>query len=159
MIDREAATQNLPQFKDLPELRSATALHVRMGDYLAPQNKDLHGVLNNDYYTAALKSVIQERGLVSSIHLFSDSPGMAYSRRIHKGMQLESDMDPLLSLIRLSSCGNLILSNSSFSLWAGYFAHLNGAEIAAPNRWFVGAAKKAEDVLLSNWTQIENSFL
>ena len=158
MVNREAVSRNLPQLKDLAELRLATGLHVRMGDYLAPKNRKLIGVLGNDYYKAALKSRNQEPSMESSIHLFSDSPGMAYARRIHTGLKLESDLDPLLSFIRLSSCGKLILSNSSFSLWAAYFADLNGAEIAAPNKWYFGASKEVKDIFYTKWTRFENTF-
>jgi len=159
MIKKESNYRGLEEIAERNELKLATGLHVRMGDYLTEANQKTIGALSNEYYKSALRW--NRNNLITSrtIHLFSDFPGRAYARRLTHGLRVESELDTFSSLIRLSSCGSLIISNSTFSLWAAYFANNHSADIITPNKWFASDAKKIDDIYLTNWKQIECSFI
>ena len=112
--------------------RRSVALHIRLGDFKTLPH---HQIPLDKYYAAALQKV----GAGQRIILFSDEPHLC--RGVLAGLQKEvvvakarSDVE---SLYQMSLClGGTITANSTFSWWAAWFAHAEGAAWATfPDQW------------------------
>lgn len=115
-----------------------TAIHIRLGDYKSLP--DFHPIVSREYLLNAI-NVLLEKGC-KNFAIFSDD--MTEAARI-----LNSEVQPYGTLFDFSlsstigndlalasSCGNIIGSNSSFSLWM-YYLNPNPDKIGIfPKRWF-----------------------
>lgn len=127
------------------ELEDPIAIHIRRGDYLKLQ--DEFGVLDISYYVNAMKAIgaLGKR----NIWIFTDSPQIVETEI--RGTPLENSIiiEPPLestvneSLLLMSKCRTLVISNSTFSWWAAYL-NSSSAEIYAPSVWFKGRAAPAK---------------
>jgi len=119
------------EFLKLPkDIRNATALHVRRGDYLALQN--FHPVQSDEYYKKALELTKPAKLLV-----FSDDIEFVSNwdlLKIYSYQIIDKDVES--SFIIMTQCENFIISNSSLSLTAFLLRANKNAKICLPNRWF-----------------------
>jgi len=106
-----------------------TAIHVRRGDYLKFPNA--HPVLPMSYFKEAMDIVKTDKYLI-----FSDD--IPWCMENFKGKQFEfSDRDTdLEDLCLMSSCENIIGSNSSFSWWGAMFQTDFETKKIFPKKWF-----------------------
>jgi len=101
------------------------AVHVRRGDYVGhPWYVDL---TQTDYYEKALKEFDEKDILV-----FSDD--IAWCKEYFDGKyEYCEETDPVKALNIMAGCKGVIMSNSTFSWWAGY---LSTGKVTAPKQWF-----------------------
>ncbi len=125
-------------------LRDTIFIHYR--DYEAEGVSGRHPVQTREYYREAVKH-------------FPGKKFMVFSDNVHKAMQV-IDVDCVYStgsemydFYRMSHCDGGIISNSSFSWWAGW---LCGGKVVAPSNWFAGRKKDRDTtgLYLPEWIKI-----
>lgn len=103
---------------------TAVSIHIRRGDYLAPENRRLlGGIATPAYYGGAVQSLRGGKPGRLHFYIFSDDP--AYARTLHFGEAAEENTvcdwntgrDSLLDMQLMSLCGVNICANSTFSFW------------------------------------------
>lgn len=116
-----------------------TVIHVRRGDYLLPENRDI-GALSKEYYLSALQSLGHKQG-EAAIWVFSDD--LPAAKRELRDLEKHSsvfwvepppEVDSAESLILMSKAPRIVISNSTFSWWAAAISGHN--DVVAPTKWF-----------------------
>ncbi len=111
------------------------AIHFRRGDYSTEFNKQYHGWCDVAYYLQAMQLINAEE-----FHVYSDD--MLSAQAVFGQIENVKIMDEVnrneihdfKSLMRYS---NLIISNSSYSYLAAYFAYASHhAKVVAPYPWY-----------------------
>lgn len=108
------------------ELSTLTVLHIRRGDF--NQFAGEIGLLSEEYYKAAIEKLINYDSNLSIVTISDD---MNEAKKIFPKQFLSLNRfndgslfpeKPAELLLTMSSAKNLILSNSTFSLWSGILA-------------------------------------
>lgn len=128
--------------------------HVRLGDYATnPITREYHGLLDEEYFLSAAEHML---GNHRNLLIVTESEELlevfypSLSRMAHYVISNSA----LSDLFTLSSAKKLILSNSSFSWWAGF---LSDAQVIAPKKWFsplVLEKKSIRDLIPIEWQQL-----
>ncbi len=138
--------------------RHQVALHLRLGDYLSLEN--FH-IISKSYIKECL-SEIENRGSVKSVIVFTDSPEKAFQfLPLVDGVEFVivsiNDFTAPQTMILMSRFKNLILSNSTFSWWAGALASANGNFVFAPYSTCENSKKNfSHELFLSEWHAVSN---
>lgn len=129
-------------------LRSYIGVHVRRGDYILHPGFEMADSLK--YYADALAEV---RLLGKRLLIFSDDVEWCRQQFIFRDAAFfdGAASPPYFSLFTLSQCNSLIIANSTFSWWAGWFAHQRGAQIIAPKMWFRGMPTSELKITPPEW--------
>lgn len=116
------------------------AIHVRLGDFLNREVRRGTGILGASYYANAVRMIEEETGPGQPLLIFSDDPERA--RQVLQPLRVtgecrvitanEFELEDRLELILMAQCQGLVLSNSSFSWWAGYLA-MPGVRVICPS--------------------------
>jgi len=134
----------LKSYKSLFEqidFTNSVALHIRRGDYNLPKN-NFFGMLSSKYYQSALNKLYKFGGF-ENLYLFSDSKisvnfkdalTVKYNLKIIDTTVFEK-LDDLATFALLTHFNSCVISNSTFSWWAGYLGH-HSKNIVAPSKWF-----------------------
>lgn len=107
---------------------ASVSVHVRRGDYLNQENREMFGnICTNAYYEKAM-SVIKDRVPEAHFYLFSDD--ISYVREKYRGeeytvVNLNHGKDSFYDMWLMSQCKHNICANSTFSFWG---ARLNANE-------------------------------
>ena len=115
----------------------SVSIHIRRGDYLAPENAAiLGGISTPEYYAGAVREVRKKMYEASgegklTFYVFSDDS--SYAKTLHFGEEEEEnividwnrDEDNLLDMEVMRHARAVICANSTFSFWG---ARLNGRE-------------------------------
>jgi hypothetical protein len=144
----------------------AVAIHVRIGDYALNRiNFNFHGVLSGEYYEKAIKEVEIASG-IDVIYIYSDTPDQARIkiekaiRRINPLIRIESgkckNNNLICELYQLGSYENLIMSNSSFSWWAGILRTRNIT--VGPTRWYRENSMQRVNPMIQEWIKVDGLF-
>ena len=135
-------------------------VHLRRGDYLIPHYADYHGMISEEYMAKVLSSSRMLDFIDLPKVLFTDSPEYLsndFKMIFDFIVNPQSDVHPFQHMQALSSSKILILSNSSFSWWAGYFASKNSSQVIAPPKWFKSKGFSRFDLYPASW-QIAEEF-
>ena len=112
-------------------------MHVRRGDTV---NIPEHGVLSIEYYEKAILSLRKEE-LLKPILVFSDEPEAL--REEFSDLLKLADLEflsppegssPIESMVLMSLCSTLIISNSTFSWWAASVGQAS-SRVICPETW------------------------
>lgn len=122
----------------------SVGIHVRRGDYLMPEHRDLYGgICTEAYYREAMRVVKDEHpGCV--FFLFTNDKEWAYTLAdARDGQNAVEIVDPAeehdyAELVLMSRCKHNILANSSFGWWASYLNRNDDKIVIAPDRWLNG---------------------
>jgi len=102
-------------------------IHLRLGDFLSSPNSI--GILSDSYYTTSIRRFLND---YDRILVFTNDYRLGKKRIEEWGVNTQIEIldsncenDPLEDLLLMSACSGLILSNSTFSFWAG---KLSGSE-------------------------------
>lgn len=104
----------------------SVSIHIRRGDYLAPENAAMFGnICTEEYYRGAVSEI---KGRCSSPHfyVFSDDTeyaGKAYAGEEYTIVDVNKGEDSFYDMWLMSRCRHNICANSTFSFWG---ARLNG---------------------------------
>jgi hypothetical protein len=147
---RFRASQNPQNHVVVEEMRScdSVAVHIRRGDYLTSDNKELFsGICTDAYYRAAIDYVGQQHPQ-AKLYYFSDDSGFLHDRFIEKGrkkphgggisdfeiVDWNKGADSIYDMYLISNCRHVICANSTFSFW--------GARLATnPNKIIIRPAR------------------
>jgi hypothetical protein len=139
---------------DLPRV----SLHVRRGDYLSnPHAYSVHGVLDLDYYRAAVSILSERIGSKFRVVAFSDD-----IEWVKDNLTLTQPMDfvsgskevPHADLQMMASCDHHIIANSSFSWWGGWLNPSKEKQVIAPKRWFASSQYVYDQICPAEWIRI-----
>ena len=135
------------------------ALHLRLGDYL---DTDHFHILSQNYIRECISRIESELA-ISKVLVFTDSPDMA-SRFLPAidGVSFcilpKSNLTSAETMLLLSEFKYLVLSNSSFSWWAGVLSRSSGNKVYAP---FCKSSTSASNFMpglyLDSWIAVDNS--
>jgi hypothetical protein len=145
---RHVATKLMPDSGFSPHPQGQVALHVRLGDYLLPQNQRLFAQLPvQDLVARALRWREQLRGR-SPISLFTDSPALLTAQleqHCSSGqrsvLKIQSHASATADFLAMLRYRHIVASNSTFSLCAGQLSWLlwgdsSGPSLLLPPRWY-----------------------
>ncbi len=162
LVDALQAHPETPQESALlAEYRSepAITLHLRRGDYLAVPT-DRQFIASVDYAKRAI-SLLRAMGMDLPIRVFSDSVDLVVRELagVRADIRVVPEDAPLgiwATLKAMASAEAMIMSNSSFSWWAGTLmrARNESAPIIAPRPWTRGGTAKA-DLLGPDWITLD----
>lgn len=108
--------------------RSSVSVHIRRGDYLNPENREMFGNICTDaYYEEAIKIVKNE---IPDAHFYLFSDDIPYVKKKYQGeeytvVDVNHGKDSFYDMWLMSNCRHNICANSTFSFWG---ARLNGRE-------------------------------
>ena len=129
--------------KLVPQHKKTVAIHWRQGDYkdfVVFGEKDPS--LPVEYFNNAIeeiKKTVKDPFFV----LFSDEPEtVAEKLKLETSEYAVSHQSAEVDLLMISLCDHLILSNSTMSWWAGFWAQGPGKIIIAPKYWMGWKSKK-----------------
>jgi len=130
-------------------------LHVRLGDY--KQHSNSFGLLSEKYYFDAVLR-LKELGIQGPIWLISDDPLSAVKKLQSIGISRFEfpELNPLEVLSLMSNAKALVISNSSFSWWAGSLADQKTI-IICPEKWFKTLSDPTR-ICHPNWIRVSSSW-
>ena len=127
--------QNIPLLDEINNSESVS-IHIRRGDFLAPENDSVYNVCNEEYFVSAAKAIREELP-DCKFFVFSDDIENV-KRNIHipfEARYVSSDIPPYETLRLMYSCKHFIISNSTFSWWGQYLGRNPGKIVYAPSPW------------------------
>lgn len=104
----------------------SVSIHIRRGDYLAPENAAMFGnICTEEYYRGAVSEI---KGRCSSPHFYVFSDDTEYAAKVYAGeeytiVDVNKGEDSFYDMWLMSRCRHNICANSTFSFWG---ARLNG---------------------------------
>jgi hypothetical protein len=140
------------------EEKNPIAVHIRRGDYLNLENE--FGILDVSFYAGIVKRNFCGETLSRPIWIFTDSPDLIQTEIISTTLEKSTlirpphDSPPNESLLLMSRCSTIIMSNSTFSWWAAYLSDFN-TQVFAPSKWFKGR-KDPERLIPKRWKTEES---
>lgn len=99
----------------------SVSVHIRRGDYLNPENRDIFGdICTDDYYKSALEYVERQYGEFY-MYIFSDD--ISYAKHIYGDnnnctiVDWNTHHNSYMDMFLMSNCKGNICANSTFSFW------------------------------------------
>ena len=110
------------------ENRASVSVHVRRGDYLNQENREMFGNICTDAYYDKALSVMKSKVPDAHFYIFSDDT--AYVKEKYRGeeytvVDVNHEADSFYDMWLMSRCRHNICANSTFSFWG---ARLNDHE-------------------------------
>jgi len=134
-------------------------IHMRRGDYLEDRHRKTQGALSLQFYLESSQEILNRHN-INKIYIFTDDINWA-KKNIKYFSQVEVEVidppilsDPAESLVLLSECKFILISNSTFSWWAGYLSR-NNSNVWAPHPWYFGLAEP-NHLIPINWQRRES---
>lgn len=127
-------------------------VHVRRGDYLL--NK-IYRICDIEYYEKAIRYI---DNVIEGAEFYVLSNDLTWCREAFKKMQSEFKIhyvdcgSSLKDFNFMRSCGNAIISNSTFSWWAAQLIKNQRKIVVSPSEWFTNS--KNLIVMPSSWVSI-----
>ncbi len=134
-----------------------TGIHLRVGGN--PVNPSEPKYMDNPFYTSMVKTGYYIKALEHFPHgmfiVFSDDIPFAKTYFTGDRFAFDDSENDIQAFNKLASCQNQILTNSSFSWWAGYLNPHVDSKIICPSEtsWFADGQVRTK--VLSSWIQIE----
>jgi hypothetical protein len=115
------------------------SLHVRRGDYKAPQFNSFFGTVPESYYREVVGYMRSNIG-DPVYFVFSDDIAWCKSN-LDLGdnavfVDWNSGADSYKDLVMMSCCNHNVIANSTFSWWGAWLNENPSKIIVAPRRWF-----------------------
>ena len=114
------------------------AIHIRKNDYLNKTNSDIYFNIDLNYYKRAI-SFIKDKLDISKIFIFTDDYNWVrknFSIDNSKFIQ-EYNLTTIEEFEIMKKFKNIIICNSTFSLWASLLNQNKDKLIVAPQNWFI----------------------
>jgi hypothetical protein len=142
-----------------PQLLSGnvTAINIRRGDYLLPEQCNNHPVVTKEYIFKALEHI------PNSSHIFIVSDDLPWCKE-NLILPNSTFVDYITweAMWLLSLCKNFIMSNSTFSWWGAYLGEKSDSIVVVPSTWFGpgvhGRGHFETDIYKENWIQVPTIF-
>ena len=132
-----------------PHPPDQVALHVRLGDYLLPQNQRLYAMVSIEQQLHAALAWRERLGGQAPLQVITDDP--VVFRRLcpdaYRGdVRLMASSDPQQDFLTLCCHRRIVASNSTFSLCAGKVASVlwnDAGTILLPRHWYRDQSRDA----------------
>ena len=138
--------------------KDSVSMHIRRGDFIT--NKFAakhHGILSQDYYKKALKTISEFHNR-TFIYVFSDDiywvqnnfkflPKSTYFVSKHK-------FNSAQEMTLMSLCRNNIIANSSFSWWGAWLNKNNEKKVIAPKKYYQDILTITKDIVPKSWIRV-----
>jgi len=163
ILSRFSTSQTFHQLTS-GKLVEQLCVHVRRGDYVTNQSaKDLHGLLNDDYFINGCLEIRLALGLNQVLIISDDYPlvqnAIVPALRDH-GFDIElgrSGVSAVEDLGNLANSRGVVCSNSSFSWWGAWLAsRQHSSYVVVPLTWFRKSTPGMERLIDQKWHQLEN---
>lgn len=147
--------KNWPLFQEEDVL-----FHIRRGDYTDSTVQKSHGLLSREYFERADRSLL-ELGAGGRRFVISDDED--YIRSIaprHGWISIRTESsNPWENLVAMSQAPHLVISNSTFSWWSGWFGdQAQTATVWAPDVWKVSQPGATDRILPKHWRRLQGLF-
>lgn len=124
----------------LHRCKQAIAVHVRYGDFIKPDSKNIQTGLGNsrlpiEWYVAAVNSLRNELGAGVAVNLFSDAKDSELAPLMElPAVTRITENSAIEDMLLLGRHRVLVASGSTFSMWGSYLGQV-------PTLWFPGSKK------------------
>jgi len=138
-----------------------TVLHVRRGDYSKPINNSM-GLLSPSFFLSALEELEHKlRRPHREVWVFSDSitqvrEEFGSAGKNFRFIEAPEAVSAAENLVLMASGVSLVISNSTFSYWAGLMGHVPA--VVAPLKWFRDLEDPV-DLVPPNWHRTESEWI
>ena len=145
------------------ESTEAICLHIRRGDYLNPEWRNLQ-ICTFEYYNRAINEIMkrtnnpvfyiftnthQDIEWIKENYHFTNSVNNKQLRLVYVDLG-----NPDYEELRLmKSCRHFIISNSTFSWWAAYLSTALNKVVLVPERWNL-SFENDNSIYLKDWIKI-----
>ena len=111
-------------------------VHIRRGDYMNEYWKSRLGLLSQEYFESAFHQVCSR---YDEIRIFTDSPDNDIVKRLAEKWdgKISNNSSRYEDMWEMSQCSSLIISNSTFSLWAALLGKNIIREVLVPHPWVI----------------------
>ena len=138
---------------------NAVCIHIRLGDYLAPEWRDKLYICGKEYYQKAIERIKSE----------TESPVFFVFSNTHKDFEMirndfgldsqtiyvdEGNAD-YEDMWLMSQCRHFIMSNSTYSWWAQYLGKAEDKIVIAPSKFNKYPRWDMTDIYQDNWELID----
>jgi len=145
----------------------AIGVHLRYGDYdKSSRTRAFHGLSAPSYYDEAVAYLLSQLNEVEKIVFITDDVNRAKvtigKLKICKtSIPIEVISSTAIEdMGMLSSCSGIVLSNSSFSWWAGYLGSaLRESKVVAPKPWLSVESDFDRALVVPSWKFIDREIL
>ena len=132
---------------------NSISIHIRRGDYLLKQNKNLHTDLS-EYYTKAIQDSAKYFN-DPKFFIFTDDPlwvtdnfNIDFS---HSIVDVNNGEKSFFDMHLMSLCKANITANSSFSWWGAWLNNNRNKIIYTPKNWFNDKSICTDDLIPNGW--------
>lgn len=124
----------------IPDVEHTVGVHIRRGDYTEQYWKERLGLLSEEYFDGALRSLSLNG---ERVKIYTDSPEDPMVVAIAQKWEAEisSNLGRYEDLFEMSCCSKLIISNSTFSLWAALLGMETIETVVVPSPWIISDEK------------------
>lgn len=149
-----------------PTSADVGTLHYRLGDYLHHLGtRNAHGVTSPSYFVDEIRRSVESQG-PTRWRVVSDDPVKAAELLTVAGMPDSATLEPSTGgdewadLGILASARICLLSNSSFSWWAGFLGtETHGMQVVAPRPWFADPATAEPPFFPVGWERRQRQLM
>lgn len=145
----------------LHEIKSSNsvAINVRRTDYISDkETNEFMGVINENYYTDAIK-LVRQKITNPKFYIFSDD--ISWCRKEFSSLENHFIVDHTYAgnkfgsyLQLMSSCKNFVIPNSTFAWWAVWLSPLKDKVVVQPKRWVNDPKKNTNGLVFKGSFQI-----
>jgi hypothetical protein len=129
-------------------------VHVRRGDYFAPEKVPYHGILDGPYYERAIARAREAHGGATELLVFSDDLDWCRAQPAFAGARYVDEKTDYMALYLMSQFRQYVISNSSFSWWAVWLGE-PARVVIAPDRWFGPRGPQDwQDIYEPDWIRV-----
>ena len=138
------------------KMNNLTSVHIRKGDYINKNNKNIFNQLGTKYY---MDSISYIKNMVSKpfFFIFSDDYNWVKDNiklPHNEYILMDHSLDSLIDFKLMSLCQHHIIANSTFSWWPAWLKDENRGDIViAPKKW-LNTNLEPKGMIMPSWVQI-----
>ena len=138
------------------KMNNLTSVHIRKGDYINKNNKNIFNQLGTKYY---MDSISYIKNMVSKpfFFIFSDDYDWVKDNiklPHNEYILMDHSLDSLIDFKLMSLCQHHIIANSTFSWWPAWLKDENRGDIViAPKKW-LNTNLEPKGMIMPSWVQI-----
>ena len=146
---------------------NAVGVHLRFGDFeSSSKTRKYHGLTATSHFDDAIAYLTSNLTQIDKIIFVTDDLDRAKST-INELLSCRDSIPievisskPIEDMATLSSCSGIVLSNSSFSWWAGYLGStLRASSVVAPRPWLAFESEFDQSLVAPRWHFINRDIL
>lgn len=134
----------------------SVSLHIRRGDYLLPENRELFGgICTLDYYRRAIDYILDKVKNPFFFIFSNDIVWVKENMNISNSLFItwNSGKDSWQDMFLMSKCKHNVIANSTFSWWGAWLNKNPQKIVISPSRFF--NVSNNSDIVPDTWTSIQ----